>query len=655
MHNSFSLGLIEGVLYGLTPFTPWFVGLAVYVLRGHVKGVLVFGSIFIGQILLVLLTFFGGPELLWLWYYMTPVLLPLGFCITLAALFQCFQAWAPPRRRPVAQRKEGVLYLALGGILGLGSPDGASVGGSILLLFPSNTSSYVCGFLLTYTLLIVAMLALICLSPLGHRIFGQWSWARTRANQEIISARTPKMSIWVLRLTGLISAFLLAAQFQGAVPDVVLGFYPDFLLGGIPGIKYFTPMPDFEWTDADPDEEVKPGAKKTQKLQSVPEMNHNNIGEDTVMDIKEENPFAMEWLYHETNESREREKMPVSLQDRELQDIATKEYKNGVTEWLNARASAKLVRDEVNRTGKYAQNIQSSNWLEPDANEGMPSRWLNRLMSVRIQMDAFHVSHAPVGTPPRPFFPLDTTFDRDYDWDPVAIAKDGDEVTEEDVLQLEDLRAIISPTLKPMQELRPFWKEDFDMTHRGGEIDDFGVVVLQDLPKEIHLPWDYPLVHAPNRPDIGAAVYAGGGSGGDPEAGDFVALPRYVLREEDKPVIAAKNEVQNKNVWFLDPIALGFGFFANDPAPVDAAFNVPTTTNGPESEWVASNDPKWTAYPVRKEKKPWTRTYGGATDPAELRAANTTRRWCRGVEGNKPVDGQVPQHTPRDTIFGPQK
>lgn len=652
MHNSFSLGLIEGVLYGITPFTPWFVGLMVYVFQGHLKGVLVFGSIFIGQVLLVLLTFFGGPELLWLWYYMTPVLLPLGFFITVITMLRCFQAWAPPRRRPVAHRKEGFFYLAIGGILGLGSPDDASVGGSLLLLFPSNPASYVFGFLLTYTLLIVAMLSFICLSPLGHRFFGQWSWARTRANQELVGVKTAKASIWVLRLTGAISALLLAAQFQGAIPDVVLGFYPDLLLGGIPGIKRFTPMPDFAWIDAEDNEEAKPAAKKTQKLQSVPEMSHNNIGEDTVMDIEEESPFAMEWRYHEANESREREKMAVSLQDRELEDLSKKKYENWFTKWQKSRHADKLVRDEGNKDKEwyiFQGKIHATNWFDWDGSEGLKPHWLDRLTSVRAQLDALPVSQALVVTPLRHFLPLDVTFDRDYDWDPVAIAKDGDEVTEEDVLEMQGLRNRLSSKFKPMQELRPFWKEDFDMTHRGGELDDFGVVVLQDLPKEIHLPWDYPLVHAPNVPDIGEAVDAGG----DPEAEDVEDLPTYVLSEEDKPVIAAKNEVQNKNVWFLDPIALGFGFFANDPAPVSAAFNATTTANDPD--WAASNEPQWTAHPVRKEEKHWTKTYGGAADPVELRAPNTTRRWCRGVDGNKPVDAQVPPQTPRDIIFGPQK
>ena len=53
MENSFSLGLIHGALYGITPITPWFIGLKRYVLEGQTKGLITFGGIFLGQLLLL--------------------------------------------------------------------------------------------------------------------------------------------------------------------------------------------------------------------------------------------------------------------------------------------------------------------------------------------------------------------------------------------------------------------------------------------------------------------------------------------------------------------------------------------------------------------------------------------------------------------------
>ena len=38
MQNSFSLGLLHGALYGITPLTPWFIGLKRYVFEGQAKG-----------------------------------------------------------------------------------------------------------------------------------------------------------------------------------------------------------------------------------------------------------------------------------------------------------------------------------------------------------------------------------------------------------------------------------------------------------------------------------------------------------------------------------------------------------------------------------------------------------------------------------------
>ena len=66
MENSFSLGLIHGALYGITPITPWFIGLIRYVCEGQTKGLITFSGIFLSQLLLLSLALLGGSELLWL-------------------------------------------------------------------------------------------------------------------------------------------------------------------------------------------------------------------------------------------------------------------------------------------------------------------------------------------------------------------------------------------------------------------------------------------------------------------------------------------------------------------------------------------------------------------------------------------------------------
>ena len=112
MQNSFSLGLLHGALYGITPITPWFIGLKRYVFEGQAKGLLTFGGLFLGQVCLLLIAFFGGTELLWLWYYLEPVLI---ICGTLAMINALVFTWAP-QELPVAlaTRKEGIMYFTTG-------------------------------------------------------------------------------------------------------------------------------------------------------------------------------------------------------------------------------------------------------------------------------------------------------------------------------------------------------------------------------------------------------------------------------------------------------------------------------------------------------------------------------------------------------------
>ena len=78
MQNSFSLGLLHGALYGITPITPWFIGLKRYVLNGQTKGLLTFAGLFLGQVLLLLLAFFkwGAIPLVVFFYIILSIVRP---------------------------------------------------------------------------------------------------------------------------------------------------------------------------------------------------------------------------------------------------------------------------------------------------------------------------------------------------------------------------------------------------------------------------------------------------------------------------------------------------------------------------------------------------------------------------------------------------
>jgi hypothetical protein len=112
MQNSFSLGLLHGALYGLTPLTPWFIGLKRYVLEGQAKGLLTFAGIFLGQVGLLLVAFFGGTELLWIWYYLEPVFILCGVLAVMQAMLLTWKPSEVPTR--ITSRKEVLLYLSTG-------------------------------------------------------------------------------------------------------------------------------------------------------------------------------------------------------------------------------------------------------------------------------------------------------------------------------------------------------------------------------------------------------------------------------------------------------------------------------------------------------------------------------------------------------------
>ena len=148
MQNSFSLGLLHGALYGITPITPWFIGLKRYVFEGQAKGLLTFGGLFLGQVCLLLIAFFGGTELLWLWYYLEPVLI---ICGTLAMINALVFTWAP-QELPVAlaTRKEGIMYFTTGMFFAVCNPGGIMFGDLLLTTLPENTFLYLIGFMFIY-------------------------------------------------------------------------------------------------------------------------------------------------------------------------------------------------------------------------------------------------------------------------------------------------------------------------------------------------------------------------------------------------------------------------------------------------------------------------------------------------------------------------
>ena len=581
MNNSFSLGLLHGALYGITPVTPWFIGLKRYVFEGQTKGLLTFAGLFIGQVILLLIAFFGGTELLWLWYYLEPVFIMCGLVTMIRAFMLC---WRPSEiGKPLINRKEGLLYLGTGAFFALCNPGGMKFGGFLLNALPDNTELYLCGFLLVYTLIVTAMVYILCLSPFGQKCFGPWSLRRMLENQEPSATFYPSR-VRNVRIMGIATFIAIGIQCTEGSFGPFSTFYADLMLGSTPA-QGITPMRDFYWIESDELETLEEGDEKEPakvwKRQSQFDMNHI-MDNESEPNLEEESPWHTIWKYNALNEKLEREDISDEQKKAELDYYERK--------GPNTYAAKKLVHWYESSKLRLRFNPE----LEWDKKDEMNAYWLKELTRVRAEMDDIFVAqHEANFNLPRPHLPFNPSYDIDYDWDPVSIAKD-EEMTEEDALTLLALQR--SSIIKESN----FLQETYDMVHRGSEQVDFGVVKLQDLPKEVHLPWDYPLVHAPNVPDITPGI-----------------------QEEDETVVNTKNAIQNKNVWFLDPIAVNMRFFANDPAP--------------------ATDPRWTSEAIT----PGEPTPG---DVPELRAVNTTRRWWLGTDVAVEEDAQTVTQTPREII-----
>jgi hypothetical protein len=218
----------------------------------------------------------------------------------------------------------------------------------------------------------------------------------------------------------------------------------------------------------------------------------------------------------------------------------------------------------------------------------MTASWLQELTEIRSQMDdILRMQYATQSNEARPHLPFNIEYELDYDFDAEALAKADMGITEEVV---NDLKALQN---NPEVISNGFFNQTYDMVHRGGERMDFSIVKIQTVPKEVHFPWDYPVVHAPNVPEIPTGI-----------------------QEADETAVDRRNDVQNNNVWFLDPIALNTRFLENDPLPLT------------DDRWVDS-------------------------DTLELRAPNTTLRWWLGEDHASEENATSPfVFTPRETIMG---
>ena len=558
MQNSFSLGLLHGALYGLTPLTPWFIGLKRYVLEGQAKGLLTFAGIFLGQVGLLLVAFFGGTELLWIWYYLEPVFILCGVLAVMQAMLLTWKPSEVPTR--ITSRKEVLLYLSTGVFFALCNPGGLMFGDSLLTTLPENNLSYIGGFILLYTSLSLGLVYLTCLSPIGQKAFGAWSMDR------MLNFTEPSGDFYTIRLrnvqiASIATLFVLFLQFFQALPNSFTTYYVDTMFGATPA-KGIVEKRDSYWIESAAVATVpKPGSgvDKTVVLSSVDKQNdadenglvptwklqsnlnkndvrNGNVQTDQKIVLDELYPWDTVYNYNALNETLEREEITDELKALELEyyeEAGLDTYfEKWFEKWLETPKRRLMLKTE---------------WDTP---REMNASWLQELTEIRFQMDdILRMQYATQYNEARPHLPFNIDYELDYNFDSEHLAKKGNEgITEEIVGDLAILQN------NPAVRASGFFNQTYDMVHRGGEKMDFSIVKLQDLPQEVNFPWDYPVVHAPNVPDIVTGI-----------------------QEADEADVMRRNDVQNKNIWFLDPIALNTRFLANEPSPT-MEFRNPNTT-----------------------------------------------------------------------------
>ena len=417
MENSFSLGLIHGALYGITPITPWFIGLKRYVFEGQTKGLITFSGIFLGQLLLLSLALLGGSELLWLWYYVEPALVIVGLVAMLRAFAVCWEPFERPT--PLQTRREGLLYLGTGMLFALCNPGGLDFGNYFLTSAPSNTFSYLGGFILFYTLFALGLLYVLCLSPIAQRFWGPWSIARMREGIE------PGLDLYSLRVRNIQkiaigTMFVLSLQILDITPGAFGMYYFDTVFGITPADKIL-PGRNMEWIESDEERPVVPvegqdpeevadqtEIVKVWKLQSAFDLN-NVTDSDQEVALDEEGPWHTIFKYNTLNDKLERDELTPDYKRAELDTYEAKGPNRHYIKWLIKTTHP--FRMMFKPDWDVTTNITDTDWVKD-------------LRKMRWEMDTLSDGTYPKTPLEMVFLPFSSGFEHDYDYEAAEIAKD---------------------------------------------------------------------------------------------------------------------------------------------------------------------------------------------------------------------------------------
>ena len=194
MENSLGLGLLHGFLFGVTPTAPWFMALKRYLVDGEEKGYVTYAGVLFGQVALLALAFFGWKELVWLWFYLEPLLLVIGFVVMFNATRVCLLAprWEM-RSHPIQTRQQAASYFFLGAGLVFCNPGELSNLKTVLATVPENRWAYLCAFTMMCGLCMAGIAWLI-----RTRVFKFSFGKRGNPYQQILQEQYAKRVGWIM-------------------------------------------------------------------------------------------------------------------------------------------------------------------------------------------------------------------------------------------------------------------------------------------------------------------------------------------------------------------------------------------------------------------------------------------------------------------------